>query len=125
MNGKSFRVKLDENLGYDAAEFLRDSGYDALTVYEEHLAGATDETLWRTICMEQRLLVTLDMDFADVRAFPPGTHPGLVLLRPSAGSASRVLQILRRVVQEQPLEDLAGCLTVADESHTRIRRPPP
>jgi hypothetical protein len=33
-----------------------------------------------------------------------------------------VLEILSRVVQEQPLETLKGCLVVADEIQTRIRR---
>jgi hypothetical protein len=36
-----------------------------------------------------------------------------------------VLDILQRVVQEQPLNTLAGCFVVADINHTRVRRPSP
>jgi hypothetical protein len=28
------------------------------------------------------ILFTLDLEFADLRKFPPGTHPGILLFRP-------------------------------------------
>ncbi|MEH2280693.1 MAG: hypothetical protein V7K90_05015 [Nostoc sp.] len=37
-------------------------------------------------------------------------------------SRQAVLEILSRVVQEQSLEKLKGCLVVADDIQTRIRR---
>jgi hypothetical protein len=36
-----------------------------------------------------------------------------------------VARVIRRVLAEHGLEPLAGCLAVADESSTRIRRPSP
>jgi hypothetical protein len=36
-----------------------------------------------------------------------------------------VLDVLSRVIREHPLETLVGCLVVADEGQTRIRRPSP
>lgn len=66
--------------------------------------------------------MTLDLDFSDVRRFPPGTHPGILLLRPRSRSRQAVLEVLTRVIKEQPLETLQGCLVVADEILTRIRR---
>ncbi|HEY7428468.1 MAG TPA: hypothetical protein VH682_29820, partial [Gemmataceae bacterium] len=62
---------------------------------------------------------------ADVRRFPPGGHPGILLLRPRNRSRDAVLEILQRVAREQTLDTLAGCFVVADINHTRIRRPPP
>jgi predicted nuclease of predicted toxin-antitoxin system len=70
-----------------------------------------------------QLFITLDLDFADVRRFVPGTHPGILLLRCRSKSGQDVLGILRRVLLEQPLEALQGCLVVADSQRTRIRRP--
>ncbi len=116
-------LKLDENLGLAHVELLRQAGYDAERVHDEGLSGSDDETVWRRACAEGRLFVTLDLDFADVRRFAPGTHPGILLLRPRTGGRQAVLDALSRVVRDQPMASLKGCLTIADERHTRIRRP--
>ncbi|MFB2983581.1 DUF5615 family PIN-like protein [Microseira sp. BLCC-F43] len=117
-------VKLDENLSSTHAEFLRQAGYDCDRVTDEGLSGADDEVVWQQACAEGRFFITLDLDFSDVRRFPPGSHPGILLLRPRSRSRQAVLNLLSRVLSEQPLESLQGCLVVADEIQTRIRRPP-
>jgi predicted nuclease of predicted toxin-antitoxin system len=116
-------VKLDENLSITHAEFLRDEGYDCDRVTDEGLSGEDDEIVWQQACAEGRFFITLDLDFSDVRRFPPGTHPGILLLRSRNGSRQAVLDVLSRVVREYPLATLQGCLVVADETQTRIRRP--
>jgi predicted nuclease of predicted toxin-antitoxin system len=117
-------VKLDENLSNTHAEELRQAGYDRDRVTDEGLLGADDEVVWQQACAEGRFFITLDLDFSDVRRFPPGSHPGILLLRPRSRSRQAVLNLLSRVLSEQPLESLQGCLVVADEIQTRIRRPP-
>jgi predicted nuclease of predicted toxin-antitoxin system len=120
----AFLVKLDENLAQPHTDFLRQSGYDADRVTDEGLSGADDAVVWQRACAEGRFFVTLDLDFADVRRFPPGTHPGILLLRPKSRSRDAALAILERVVRNQPLQYLSGCFVVADAKRTRIRRPP-
>ncbi|WP_287277720.1 MULTISPECIES: hypothetical protein [unclassified Okeania] len=44
-------------------------------------------------------------------------------MRSRNGSRQAVLDVLVRVVREYPLATLRGCLVVADETKTRIRRP--
>jgi hypothetical protein len=70
-------VKLDENLGLSAIELLRHAGYAAERVYDEGLSGAKDPVVWQRVCQEHRFFITLDLDFADIRRFPPGSHPGV------------------------------------------------
>jgi predicted nuclease of predicted toxin-antitoxin system len=115
-------LKLDENLGRSHVELLRNSAYEADRVYDEGLSGWKDSAVWKRVCDEGRFFITLDLDFADVRRFKPGSHPGILLLR--ARSRVAVLQVLQRVLNEGRLDSLSGCLAVADEVHTRIRRPP-
>ena len=117
-------LKLDENLGRSHAELLRHAGHQADRVYDESLSGATDSAVWERACAEGRFFITLDLDIADVRRYPPGSHAGILLLRARSRSRPAVLQVLQRVLSEQQLVDLSGCLAVADETHTRIRRPP-
>ena len=78
---RPFAIKLDENLGRTHVQMLRDAGYDADRLHDEGLSGANDARVWQAVCEEDRLLITLDLDFSDVRKYPPGTHPGILLLR--------------------------------------------
>ena len=117
-------VKLDENLSQSHAEFLRQAGYMTDRATDQGMSGADDRTVWTRVSAEGRFFITLDLDFADVRQFPPGSHAGLLLVRPRSKSRNAVMEILQRVVREQPLSTLVGCFVVADPSHTRIRRPP-
>lgn len=70
-----------------------------------------------------RFFITLDLDFSDVRRFPPGSHGGLLLLKVASKGQLAVSSVLERVLREHRLEDLRGCLVVADERRTRLRRP--
>lgn len=119
----SFAVKLDENLARAHVDRLRQAGYDADRVHDEGLSGAADERVWERVCAEGRLFITLDLDFSDVRRYQPGTHPGILLIRARSRSATAVTEVLARVISERSLDDLSGCLAVADDSFTRIRRP--
>lgn len=117
------KIKLDENLGRPHVELLKRHGYQADRLFDEDLSGIDDAELWRHICRKQRFLITLDLGFSDVRRRPPGTHPGILLLRPRSKGRGSVLRVLRRVLAEQRLDVLEECLAVADESRTRVRRP--
>jgi predicted nuclease of predicted toxin-antitoxin system len=117
------RVKLDENLGRVHLAALRAAGYDAERVHDEGLSGAEDAAVWLTTHSEGRFFITLDLDFGDIRRYKPGSHPGVLLLRPRTKGAQAVQKVLSRVLQQYPLTTLRGCLVVADEARTRIRRP--
>ena len=116
-------VKLHENLGSSQAELLGKAGYSAERVTEEGLSGAEDRKVWDRVVAEGRFFITLDLDFSDVREFAPGTHPGLLLLRPRNRGRDAVIEILQRVIHDYPLVTLKGCFVVADVNQTRIRRP--
>ena len=119
------KVKLDENLGQLHAQLVRDAGHVAQRVTEQGLSGAKDSALWQHVCDNGQFFITLDLDFSDVRRFVPGTHPGILLIRPRGKGREAVARVVRRVLAEHGLKPLSGCLAVADETKTRIRRPPP
>ena len=116
------RIKLDENLGRPHVALLKRHGYDVDGVFDEGLSGVVDSELWVHVRREFRFLITLDLGFADVRRYAPGTHPGILLLRSRRKGRSAVSRVLRRVLAKQRLETLEGCLAVADENRTRVRR---
>ena len=61
------RVKLDENLPIQLKRLFTESGHDAATVVDEGLGGASDTEIAAICIAEQRVLVTQDLDFSDIR----------------------------------------------------------
>ncbi len=80
------RVKLDENLPAELAGVLGAPGHDVETVPQARLQGVSDGVVRSAAQREARLLVTRDLDFADIRRYAPGTHAGLLLVRLSGPS---------------------------------------
>ena len=75
------RFKTDENLPLEAAQLLRRAGHDAITILDQQMGGDPDENVASACRREDRVLITLDLDFADLRTYPPESHPGVVVLR--------------------------------------------
>ena len=75
------KVKLDENMPADLAAYLRQAGHDVADVIEEQLGGADDPPVLAAASAEERILLSFDLDFADIRQYPPGTHAGIVVFR--------------------------------------------
>lgn len=90
------RLKLDENLPAEAASRARGRGADVETVQHDGLGGATDVQIFAVCQRERRVLVTLDLDFADVRHYRPGQGPGAIVLRPKQESIRAILDLLDR-----------------------------
>jgi predicted nuclease of predicted toxin-antitoxin system len=73
--------KVDENLPIEIAELLSDLGHDAKTIKNQNLQGVNGRVLLERCDKEKRILVTLDIDFSDIRTYPPQDHEGIILLR--------------------------------------------
>ncbi|MDE2937672.1 MAG: DUF5615 family PIN-like protein [Chloroflexota bacterium] len=115
------RFKLDENLSPTIARLLREAGHDASTVAEQGLAGAEDPDV-ASVCLDEgRILLTLDLDFSDVRAYPPHRYPGLIVLRISSQAPRRQLDVVSRMLPSLSGSSLQGQLWIVDDSRIRIR----
>jgi predicted nuclease of predicted toxin-antitoxin system len=115
------KFKTDENLPAEVAERSRQAGFDAMTVVEQRLTGAPDARVAEVCRGEARVLVTLDLDFADIRAHPPGTGPGVIILRPRSQARIDVLSLAARVIAALGSESVSGNLWIVDEQRLRIR----
>ena len=66
------RIKLDENIA--ATVRLAALGHDVHTVIEEDLSGRVDSEVWVAAQLEERFLITQDLDFSDKRRFAAGSE---------------------------------------------------
>jgi predicted nuclease of predicted toxin-antitoxin system len=116
------KIKLDENLPEDLASLLRAADLDVTTVAEQGLAGCDDPPVLQAATAEDRILMSFDRGFADVRRYPPGTHGGIVVFR-LRDQRWRTLQVpVRRLVATGALRELKRGLAIVDESRVRFRR---
>ena len=113
--------KLDENLPSEATEVLLAAGHDALSVLDQALGGQPDSRLAEICHNERRAFVTLDLDFSDIRTYPPGDYSGIVVLRLGRQEKSHVVRILELLVPMLNEEPLAGKLWIVSETTVRIR----
>jgi predicted nuclease of predicted toxin-antitoxin system len=116
-------IKVDEDLPRAVALRLRDRGYESSTVSEQNLGGFKDPALWRMVQEHRQFLITGDKGFGDIRKYPPGTHGGILLLRPAEDGIRPLLELFEQVLTAVPdLRELEGLLTVASPRGLRIRR---
>jgi len=115
------KFKIDENLPLEFAQVLRSAGYDAATVVEEELSGAADPDVLSACWSEDRAIVTLDVDFADIRLCPPEETPGIIVFRVRSQDKQHLLSCLHRVIPFLEKESLKGRLWIVEEDRIRIR----
>ncbi len=115
------RAKLDENLPIEVAELLRAAGWHCDTVHDEGLAGAADGRVAAACQAEALVLFTLDLDFADIRAYPPGEYAGIVVLRPGKASRRQVLALIARVIPVMAAEWVGRRLWIVEPGGIRVR----
>jgi predicted nuclease of predicted toxin-antitoxin system len=115
------RAKLDENLPVEAAELPRTAGWECDSVYDERLVGADDAKVAAVCQADARVLFTLDLDFADIRAYPPTEYVGIVVLRPTEPSRRQALELLTRVLPVLSAEWMEHRLWIVEPARLRVR----
>ena len=113
--------KIDENMPIEAAHMLAAAGQDAMTVSEQGMKGKADVRVAAVCQQERRVVVTPDLDFGNVRSYPPEDYPGVIVLRLARLAKPRVLSVLRRILPLLERDVLTGKLWIVEESSIRIR----
>ena len=117
------RLKLDENLSRHLKPVLTGLGHDVLTAADENLLSRPDTEVAAVSIKEGRMLFTLDVEFADLRKYPPGTHPGIILFRPPSFGPLTVNKFIADFVRSANLEELVSSVAIVDPTRVRVRSP--
>ena len=115
------KFKTDENLPREVVDLLTQHGHDAVSVHDQSLAGHPDDDIASVCRAEERAIVTLDLDFSDIRIFPPRDYFGILILRPDAPSIPRIERLVARALTALQNQSIAGQLWIVEEHRIRIR----
>lgn len=113
--------KIDENLPIEIGELLIDAGHDAKTVNEQQLQGTKDIDLINLCKNENRVLVTLDTDFSDIKAYPPYEFVGIIVLRVHYQVKHHIQKVFKQIMPLFDSEVLNQHLWIVEENRVRIR----
>ena len=114
------KFKLDENIPVDLARVLSGLGHDVDTVPQEALMGRPDSVVWACAQEAARLLITQDLDFADMRRFAPGTHNGILLVRLDHPCRRALVDRVGMLFLNEPIEEWRGSLVVVTDRKIRV-----
>lgn len=119
------KLKLDENLGLSALRTCQDAGHDTSTIYLQQMAGASDNVVHAVCRSEDRVLITLDLDFANPLVFDPRGSAGCAVLRlPKNAGSVDVTAVLTSLLDALTDHDITGQLWVVRHDRVRIWQPP-
>lgn len=115
------RFKIDQNLPDSVAVRLREAGHDSATIHEERMVGQVGLRVAAVCQAERRALVTLDLDFSDIRSYPPQDYFGIIVLRPRTQGRAAVLSPVAQVIPLIEEEQLVGRLWIVQVGGVRVR----
>ena len=67
------------------------------------------------------MLLTQDLDFSDIRTYPPAEHFGIVVFRLSTGARDVVLEVASILMERLQEASPQGQLWIVEGSRIRIR----
>ncbi len=114
----------DENVFTDTVRLMRNLGFKVMGVQELDLTGAKDPEIFHQAQELSAVLVTNDQDFGDIRAYPPSSHQGVIVLKmdPDPQKVQAVHRVLKQLLErEQQFKD---CLLIVDTHKYRKRTRP-
>jgi predicted nuclease of predicted toxin-antitoxin system len=115
------KLKLDENLGERGQALLVTAGHDVSTVPLQQMQSAPDAALIEACRREGRVLVTLDLDFANPLNYRPRDYPGIAVLRLSKNTSSTdLLQTIQTLAAGLKQNPIAGQLWIVEKGRIRL-----
>lgn len=100
---------------------IKSWGYEVSRV-RDHIDPRADDL--DVLALAQALdaaLLTVDMDFSDIRHFPPETYAGIIVFRYQAQNESAVMDVLQVALEDLYRDELRGSLVVVTHLNYRIR----
>jgi predicted nuclease of predicted toxin-antitoxin system len=100
---------------------LRDHGYDSIHLIEQNLERMTDPNILEKARQEERILLTVDLDFAQLLAISGESLPSVILFRLGNVSREVVNRHLFAILDEYATELTNGVIISVNDVSVRLR----
>ena len=115
------KFKIDENLPNEYKQILERARFQAHTAADEKLSGKDDAVVIDRCKSENRVLITLDVDFGNIRAYPPADFPGILVIRAKSQDKSTLITMLERLIPALLKQTPERQLWIVEADRIRVR----
>lgn len=119
------RFLIDANLPRSIIELISRLGHEPEFARDVGLADAPDRDIAARAQTTAAAILTRDLDFADVRNYPPSQYNGIVVFRVAEDATAKdIVRIAGVFLGESAFVDnLAGRLAIVESDRVRFRPP--
>ena len=114
----------DMGISPRTVNWLRNQGYDAIHLIEQGLEKLPDEDILIKAQNEERIILTVDLDFGYLLAITRSSLPSVILFRLGNESREVVEAKLTDVLEQYQNELLTGAIISVNDDTFRVRRLP-
>lgn len=114
----------DMGVSQTVVKQLRKDGYDAIHLRDEGLQKLSDHKIVEKAKQENRIILTFDLDFADLLAISREDLPSVIIFRLQNATPSSVIPRLNQVISECEKLLLSGVIITIDNARYRVRKLP-
>ncbi|WP_254566284.1 DUF5615 family PIN-like protein [Oscillatoria sp. HE19RPO] len=104
--------------------WLRSQGYDAIHLVEQGLEQIPDEAILVKAETEERIILTVELDFGFLLATTKSSLPSVILFRLGNASRETLEKRLADVLAECETELSTGAIISVSDEYLRVRRLP-
>jgi predicted nuclease of predicted toxin-antitoxin system len=115
-------ILIDHCVPQKFLRLLQTWGYNASLLTEHIAADSTDADV---IALAQNLdavLLTADLDFANILNYPPGSYAGIIVMRYDAAEEMALTHTLQQALEVLYRDSLRNILVIIEPTRYRIRR---
>lgn len=115
---------IDECVLNKTKRIIEELGFSVILLKELGKASASNGEVLSLAKKHKAVLITNDLDFANLTLYPAGPHKGIVVLRlrsETPQTIEKVNQTLKLFLEEVPLSKIARSLVIIDHNKYRIK----
>lgn len=86
------------------------------------LVGSSDMKLWKLARKENRIIVSFDLDFANIIQYPPSRGNGVIVIRPKGMTFNQLGRRFKSFISKIDKIGVGKSLVVISRTSTRVRR---
>lgn len=114
---------LDVNIPYSTLEVFKELKFECVHARDVELSRAGDTEIMKYAIKTNSVLVTKDLEFANISVFPIKPHHGVIVMKlPPFFKASQFANVLRDFLNSIDVKELKKSLAIVKVGTYRIRK---
>ncbi|MTJ52500.1 hypothetical protein FJR38_07425 [Anabaena sp. UHCC 0253] len=114
----------DMGMSLRTVSWLRSGGYDVVHLREQGLQKLPDYEILIKACAEERIILTIDLDFAQLLAVSGDSLPSVILFRLGNENYHVINQCLTEILSQCQEDLVAGAIISVNNETFRVKRLP-